>query len=520
MTVAEALRSRLARSPAAALLLGAVTVAGFQPFALFPLPLLTLALLLGQWQRAPSARRRIALGFAFGLGLFLAGVSWVYVSLHDFGAMPWPLAAFTTLLLCAYLALYPAVAGWAFGALPASFAVRACLILPGCWTILEWSRGWLFTGFPWLALGYSQIPASPLAGFAPLLGIHGVTFATVACAGSLAAIFHGGLAGRRRAAALAGGTLVLLLVAGWVLKQARWTVPTGEPVTVALLQGNIPQDLKWRPERLKTTLDTYLDRVSNTDARLIVLPETALPLFLKDVPPAYLLELTEHARRNGGDVLVGLPETHASQPGVYFNSVLSFGASPSQVYRKRHLVPFGEFVPLKAWLGEVVAALAIPLTDFSRGAPDQPPLQVAGQRVGVNICYEDAFGDEIIRQLPAATLLVNVSNVAWFGRSIAPWQHLQISQARALETGRAVLRATNTGMTAAIAADGTVVGMAVPFTGAVLRQTVQGFSGATPYVRWGDVPALGWAVAAVVLGIARRRRDGAGPPAASSRPSA
>jgi apolipoprotein N-acyltransferase len=219
-----------------------------------------------------------------------------------------------------------------------------------------------------------------------------------------------------------------------------------------------------------------------------VFPETALPLFLRDVPADYLASLADHARHNGGDVLIGVPERLPS--GEYYNTVISLGTSPPQFYRKTHLVPLGEFIPLRPILGWIVGVLAIPLQDFSRGSLDAQPLPVAGQRVAVDICYEDAFGEEIIRQLPQATILVNVSNVAWFGRSIAPEQHLQISQARALETGRYMLRATNTGMTAVVNERGRVVDVAPQFATATLTALVQGYAGATPYVRTGNAVIL------------------------------
>ncbi len=504
---------------AGAFALGAASVLGFAPFGWFPLPILALALLLGLWRRAGNPRRAAAVGFAFGLGLFVAGVSWVYVSLHEFGAMPAPLAAFATLLFCIYLAAFPAATGYCFMAAPGG-SVKLALLFPAAWTLAEWVRGWLFTGFPWLALGYSQVPVSPLAGYAPVLGIYGVTLAAAATAGLLAAaaspLSENDEGGRRSAE---GGKtrivsfllhpsaflLAVLWLGGWALQQVEWTAPEGAPVRVSLLQGNVPQDLKWRPERIGTTLEAYRQLARSSSSRLIILPETALPLFLDDVPGTYLGELKAHAAQNRGDILIGVPERLPG--GEYFNSVLSFGASPTQRYRKSHLVPFGEFIPLRPLLGAIVAVLSIPLQDFSRGAPDQQPVRVAGLRVAINVCYEDAFGEEIIRQLPAANVLANVSNVAWFGRSIAPQQHLQISQARALETGRYMLRATNTGMTAVIDQRGRVVRRAPEFTRAIVTHDVPGHTGQTPYVRWGNYAVLALCVAllAAAVGIGRLR---------------
>jgi apolipoprotein N-acyltransferase len=484
------------RSLVTAFLLGAVTVLAYAPFDLFPLPVVTLAGLFVLWQRSGRAGAAARAGFAYGLGLFLFGVSWVYVSLHNFGAMPMPLAALATLLFCVVLALLPALAGYLCARLPAPDIVKLTVAAPALWTLAEWTRGWIFTGFPWLAVGYSQVPWSPLSGYAPVLGVFGVSLATAATAGLLAALWLS----RPSSLILHPSSLILVAVwaTGFALKQVEWTRPVGEPVTVSLIQGNVAQDMKWRAEQLRATLDAYLELVSSAAGRLIVLPETALPLFLDQVPPDYLEALAARARNNRGDLLVGVPER--LQGGDYYNSVVSLGSSPAQTYRKAHLVPFGEFIPLRPVLGWVVGVLAIPLQDFARGAPDQRPLEVAGQRVAADICYEDAFGEEIIRQLPAATLLVNVSNVAWFGRSIAPRQHLQISQMRALETGRYMLRATNTGVTAVITPDGHVEASAPEFARAVLTREVRGFAGSTPFVAAGNYGAL--ALCAALVGIA------------------
>ena len=484
--------------------LGAVTVAGYAPFYLFPLPLLTFAALFLLWQRAPSARDAALLGFAFGLGWFGAGVSWVYISLNVFGAMPTPLAAAVTLLFCAHLALHPAIAGYLSRRFAIPLALNWIVFVPATFTLIEWLRGWEFTGFPWINPGYSQAPVSPLAGYAPVLGLHGITLLLFITAGTLCWLWLAKPWGNLRTVWPWPTALIVIWIAGAGLKTIAWTEATGTRVTVSLLQGNIDQDQKWREDQLRATLDTYLGMVRSSDARLIILPETALPLFLRDVPAAYLDALAEHARRNNGDVLIGVPERLPN--GDYYNSVVSVGSAKGQTYRKNHLVPFGEFIPLRPVLGELVSRLAIPLQDFSRGSIAQQPLAVAGEQVAINICYEDAFGEEIIRQLPQATLLVNVSNVAWFGRSVAPQQHLQIAQMRALETGRYMLRATNTGMTAVVNPQGIVEAVAAEFQPAVLTRTVAGMRGATPYVRWGNSAALLLCVIGIAIAFFTLRR--------------
>lgn len=452
---------------------GALAVPGFAPFQLFPATIVSLALLFYLWRLAASPRRAAWLGFGYGLGLFGGGIYWIHISLHQFGGMPWWMAAFCTFALCAFLALFPALVGALGKRLPCPDWAVVLL-----WAPLEWVRGWIFTGFPWLTVGYSQVPDSPLAGFMPVIGVYGVSLLVAVAARLLLDV---ALSSRRW---LASGALLVLALTGMLLKNVEWTVPDGAPVTVALLQGNVAQDLKWQPEEIQRTLDHYFQLVSASDARLTVLPETALPLLQQQLPPDYLAALAAHARSRGGDVLYGVVER---ENGAYYNSMLSVGDAAPQRYRKTHLVPFGEFIPLKGLFGWIYRDwLDIPLNDLARGGFAQQPLAVAGQRVAVNICYEDVFGEEIIRQLPAATLLVNASNDAWYGDSTAAYQHLQISQARALETGRMMLRATNTGATAIIDRDGRVLAALPHFRTRILQGEAQGYRGSTPYVRFGN----------------------------------
>ena len=485
----------------AAFLLGAATVLGFAPIALAPLPILCAAGLLWLWQGAATPRRAAALGFAFGLGLFLAGVSWVYISLHDFGAMPAPLAAVATLLFCAFLALYPALAGYLQARLAGPVAAKQLLLIPALWVLTEWLRDWVFTGFPWLTLGYSQA-ASPLGGYAPLSGVFGISWLVWLCAGLLLALARA-QGSKQRSKALAAFVFVLAL--GYGLGRVEWTQPHGAPLSVSLVQGNIAQELKWDAARFAATVQLYQNMTARSAARLTILPETAIPRFLDLVDPGVVQALATSARSHGGDLIVGVPLRDAS--GRYYNSALSLGASPTQRYDKIHLVPFGEFIP--PGFNWVLSILKIPLADFTRGSAAQAPLELAGQKVALNICYEDAFGEEIIRFLPEATLLVNISNVAWFGDSLAPHQHLQIAQLRALETGRTMLRATNTGMTAIIDHRGDIAAVLPPFTQGALTGSAQGRSGATPYVRWGNAPLV--LLALLVCGVFALRYGRAAP---------
>lgn len=472
---------------------GAIAVAAFGDWTLWPLPLFCLAFLFWACSRTTSPRIAFGLGFAWGCGFFLAGVSWVYVSLHTFGMMPMPLAALATLLFCLFLALFPAIAAWVQVRFATSAAVGLLCLAPAAWTLSEWLRGWIFTGFPWLAMGYAQV-GGPLEGFASLFGAYGISLLVGVLAGAMA------LLARRENARLAAVLIVLVSVLGLMCEQIAWTQAKPAPISVALLQGNIPQSLKFRPERYQSTLDTYDRLAARAQAKLIVLPEVAIPRLLSQVDPAYVAQLRAHALAQEGDMLVPVPVR--DERNVPYNAVLSIGSAPMQSYAKTHLVPFGEFVP--PGFGWIVHVLRIPMSDFGRGPVDQRPLNVAGEKVALNICYEDAFGEEIIRQLPEATLLVNVSNVAWFGDSLAPAQHLRIARMRALETQRYMLRATNTGVTAIIDERGQVKGRLANFTEGVLRGEAQGRTGATPYVRMGNWIALCAASSLLLIAFLRR----------------
>lgn len=490
-----------AQQAAAAFLLGASSVLGFAPLRIFPLAVLTLAALAWLWHAA-TPRRAAVLGFAFGAGCFLAGVSWVYVSMHDFGGMPAPLAALAAVLFCGYLALYPALAGSLFARLRRQRPGPDALLFAAAWTLAEWLRGWLLTGFPWLAFGYAQTPPSPLAGYAPLAGVYGVGFVAALVAALAGLTFAARRHAFRRTAALA---VTVLLAAGAGLSAIEWTRPSGRPLSVSLLQGNIEQSLKWQPERLQHSLETYLRLARSHPAQLIVLPETALPLMLDQLPRDYVAELRRAAGDGQGEVLLGIAAQDAQ--GHYYNSAVGFAADGVQAYRKSHLVPFGEFTPPAfSW---TLALLRIPMSNFTPGPAVQAPLLLSGQKVAVNICYEDVFGEEIIRALPEATLLVNLSNTAWFGDSLAQPQHLQIAQMRALETGRPMLRATNTGMTAVVGPRGRVERVLPPFGEGALLGEVSGYAGATPYVRWGNAAALLLVAIGLLAPLAASRRSAA-----------
>ena len=492
-------------------LLGALSVLGFAPFYLYPVSIASVAGLIYFWIHSKSAKQAAAYGFVYGLGLFCVGIYWIYISLHTFGGMPSIMAALSTLVLSAFLALFPAAVGALSKRISCNQQAMILIAVPIFWALSDWVRSWIFTGFPWLTLGYSQVPYSPLAGFMPIVGVYGVSFITALIASLIVACLTGFLSVKnivsrfwRKNTIVA---LILIIVSGELLKLIEWTTAKDQPISVSLLQGNIEQSLKWAPEIAEQTINQYLAMAEQSSAKIIVMPETALPVLYNELSSDVKTRLVTHAKQNQGNILVGMVE---SENGKYFNSVLNFGntriddpsvgTDKANTYRKSHLVPFGEFIPFKLAFGWIYRDLLnMPLSDLSRGNKYQLPMQVAGEKVAVNICYEDVFGEEIIRQLPQATLLVNVSNDAWYGTSYAADQHLQFSQARAIETGRMMLRATNTGATAIINQNGHVIAHSPHFIQTSLNGMAQGFTGTTPYVRWGNWPFILFSFSVIAL---------------------
>jgi apolipoprotein N-acyltransferase len=486
-------------SQVTSLLLGALCIFGFAPFYVFIIPILSLAGLFYLWQHTTSPKAAAELGLAFGLGFFIAGIYWIYISLHDIGGMPFWMAGLATILLCAFLALFPAIVGYL--AKRSGYPLAGATIL---WVLSEWVRSWIFTGFPWLAVGYSQAPFSPLAGYAPILGIFGAGLAVTMTASLLVLI------AQNRHRRLAFAAILAIWMIGGAASLVNWTIPIGKPIKVALIQGNIAQEMKWDESIAIQTVNQYLGMAKQAQAELVILPETALPLAIdlaqKDMAKDQLLAPFKNiAMQDHKAILVGAVSQKAD---TYFNTMLGISTLDAvQTYHKSHLVPFGEFIPLKSLIGWIYRDwLNMPLSDLSRGSHEQRPMLMAGQKIAVNICYEDVFGEEIIRQLPEATLLVNASNDAWYGRSNAAEQHLQFSQMRALETGRMVLRATNTGATAIISNKGDVLATVPQFTTVILNGTVQGYTGSTPFIRWGNWAIISLLFIALILLWTRKKK--------------
>lgn len=481
-----------------ALVAGALLPQAHAPFDHFWVAPLSYAVLFHLWGGLRPVQA-LSVGFAFGCAAFLAGVHWVYVSIHDYGLAHPLIASAITGLLVVFLGAYVALTGWIASRWFTNRGPVAWLaVFPAVTVLTEWCRNWVLSGFGWLTAGYSQTD-SWLMGYAPVGGVYLMTWAVLLSAGAVPALAFGRW--RLRTAAAAG--LVLLWGGGYFLGNLRWSEATGNVIPVALVQGAVPQELKWRPEQLPATLDLYRRLTEEAgDSRLIVWPEAAIPT-LYGQAAGYLGEIRDWAEARGSEVALGILRDDPGG-GTFQNTLVVLDEEPS-FYVKRHLVPYGEYFPVPGFVRRWLRLMSLPYTDAVPGDPGQPPLDIAGERVGVSICYEDLFGAEQRHYLPEATLLINVSNDAWFGDTVAPHQHLQIARVRAAEASRYLLRATNTGITAFIDPRGRVVARSPAFEPHVLRGAVQGFTGSTPYARWGDwLTVIGASL--VLLGCLFRRR--------------
>ncbi len=482
--------------------LGALTTTAFAPFGLSLVALLVLWPLLFV---CITSSPRAAAGhlFWFGLGLFLTGTYWIYISVVVFGDAPVWIALMLLFGLSLIMSLWLYLAGYLISTLAQGEPWQLIVAAPAVWVLVEWARGWVATGFPWLALGYAKID-SAYGGWAPVIGTYGVSFMVVLSAAAAVGVVM--VEGRQRLAAL--GIIVLPWLVGGALSFIDWTEEDGESVRVTLLQYGITQDQKWLPGNLKPTLDFYRDATRIARASDVVIwPEVAVPS-LTGSQQALIRQLEADAREGGQTIIFGIleDEMYRGERRVY-NSLVLLDGSERQVYRKRHLVPFGEYFPVPEKVRAWMKMMSLPHSDLAPGDDRQPLLRThQGVPLGAAICYEDAYSAEQRYALPEARLLVNVSNDAWFGDSIAPHQHLQIARMRSLEFGRPTLRATNTGISAFIGHRGELLRTGPQHGEATLTDTVQPRRGATPYASAGNYPVIIASVLVVIVLGSRGRR--------------
>jgi apolipoprotein N-acyltransferase len=488
-----------------ALIAGTLITLSLAPFDYWPLGILSLIALHGLLDNL-SPHQAAWRGWWYGVGLFGSGISWIYVSIHDYGAASGPLAGGLTGSFALALALMHAGLGYGYarwirplrGGRTAGFAAW--------WVLWEWVRLWLLTGFPWLYVGYAHLD-TPLAGWAPVVGIYGLGFIVALTAAALATAHHW----RRTLPALLASLICWAGGAG--LQRIDWTQPDGRPRQVALVQANIPQQLKWDREQYEATLHLYRNMSAPLweRAHIVIWPEAAITNFY-DNARDFLDDQADVARQRGSSLITGIPTLlrGADSDGdgdetTMRNSAAVLADGRTDFYHKRHLVPFGEYVPLESQLRGLIQFFDLPMSDFRAGPDRQPPLTAADVKFATSICYEVVYPD-IARAGADSTALLTLSNDAWFGRSIGPLQHLQMAQMRALENGRPMIRATGNGVTALVDAKGRITARIPQFERAVLLGSFQPMTGETPFMRFGTWPALAFcgAVLALLPGINRQ----------------
>ncbi len=489
---------------AAAFAAGSALNLAFAPFAWWPIGVLAPALLFALIRGLPP-RRAAWTGAAFGAGLFGCGTYWLYTCLHGFGLVPvWLTLVLMAALIAAMSSYCAALCYLANRFWLKPLATRDWLVLPVLWVLLEWLRGWALSGFPWLSLGYAFID-SPLAAWAPLLGVYGVTWAAVMAVVAVNVLLRMTMPASRRL--IAAAVLAALFLVPTIAARHDWTRAAGAAIAVAAVQGAVPQDQKWQADNRDATLARYANLTTQAwGARIIVWPEAALPVLANDIPN-YLRDLHAAGRAHGADFAIGLL-SFQPQTRQFHNGLLVLSSAGDGWYYKRHLVPFGEYFPVPAFVRSWMRLMSLRYDDISPGREDQPVLSASGQKLGLTICYEDAFGSQQLKILREATLLINVTNNAWYGDSTAPHQHLQISRMRALEAGRYLVRATNDGITAVIGPHGEIVARLPQFQEGVLHAEVRPMTGLTPYARFGNYPVVIGAGALLALAVWRRRRGG------------
>lgn len=475
---------------------GGLVPFSFEPFGFYFLIFVSLSTLFYLWYKTESAKESFISGYLFGLAMFGIGVSWLHISINLFGGMHIIGAWFFTFLLIAFISLYPALCGY----LAYQFFKKHYLfVLPAIWLITEWARGWILTGFPWLNIGTSQTD-SLLANFAAVIGDYGISFVICIIAISIVNLFIG----RLQTKIISSSFILLIFVASLLLENVNWTETNGQTLDVALVQGAIPQEIKWHPDLRDKTYDIYSGLSQPYwSSDLIIWPETAIPSYYHTASD--FIDKISETRKNGNAYFMSGIVNKDIATDKYFNSILLMDGS-HRFYNKHHLVPFGEYLPLKPMLDRFLRFLQIPMSDFSPGKFSNKILKTDKAIFGMSICYEDAYGTEIRQSLPDANILINVSNDAWFGDSFAPHQHLQIARMRAIENGRYLLRATNTGISAIIDNKGKVVAKSPQFKPHALNTEVELFNGTTPFSQYGNAFVLTISFISLLISFLLQRR--------------
>ena len=488
------------------LLAGCLITAALAPWDLWPAALLGCALHLALLRSCPP-RAALWRGWLFGAGLFGSGASWIYVSIHDYGYASAPLAAALTALLCAALGLLYAAPAWLYARFFRHRPGGALAAFPALWVLFEWLRSWLLTGFPWLYLGYAALDTWA-EGWAPVTGVFGISM-LFAFSGSCLyllcdALLRWRCLGNMRVPLACSIAVAALWLIGAQLRHIEWTAPTGaEPLGIAIIQPDIPQAVKWNRRAYDGILNRYAAMTEPLlGEELILWPEAAIPNYYQQAQD-FLAPLAARAAGQGSALVTGIPWRPLGGR-EYFNSIVALGAGRG-VYHKQRLVPFGEYLPLDAWLRGITDLFGLPMSAFSPGPPGQAPLQVRGLRLAPFICYEIVYPELVRAAARRADIMLTISNDSWFGASIGPLQHLQMARMRALENGRYLLRGTNNGVSAVIAPNGRIAAQAPRFQPATLSASAPPMQGQTPFARLGSTPPLILCTLLLALPLALRR---------------
>ncbi len=470
---------------AIALILGVFFSFAFAPYNLSSLAFLCPGLLLALWSRCQRSSQGFFLGWLFGFGLFAAGTPWIYTSIHDYGNTAAPIALLMTLIFALIMGSFYGLTGYLLKRLfPSPSLSQSAIAFPAIWVLLEWCRGWFLSGFPWLFIGYTQLN-TPLGQFAPMIGIYGVSFLALFSIGSL--YFIG-----KNLNARSLMPILLLMALGLstiILQPVRWTWPIGHRLSVSLIQGNISQNIKWDLNQTKNILETYetLTR-KNINHDIVIWSESAIPLPI-NLLPNYLNTIATMAKQFHSAVIIGAPKM-VQQNNQYYNGIFVLGEGEGSYY-KRHLVPFGEYLPFDKWLRGLINFFDIPMSSYIPGPKRQAPLEIKNVAIAPFLCYEIAYPELVLNATRNSQILLTLSDDSWFGHSNAAHQQLQMGQMRALETGNYFISATNDGVSAIVNSRGKIINQAPSHEQAILEGEIRVMGGTTPITRTGHNPILG-----------------------------
>ena len=478
-----------------ALLSGSLIPFSFSPFDLYFLSIFSLIAIFYLWSETETARESFLLGYLFGFAMFGIGVNWLHISIDLFGGVNLFFALFFTYTFIAFVSLYPALTGYIA---VKYFRSNFFIFTPILWVLFEWAKGWILTGFPWLNIGTSQTN-SILVNFAPIIGDYGVSFITCIFAVAIIKIFSC----YKKEKFLSAMLLIIISLTSLFLNKVNWTKHTGSFLNVTLVQASIPQEIKWQPGQDKISFNIYTElSESFWLSDLIIWPETAISSKYYQANN-FISKIEKKRQGKNAFFMTGIIKEDKDS-GEYFNSILLID-NKHHFYNKHHLVPFGEYLPFEKILYHPLRLFNIPISNFSSGKYDEKNFETSKGNFGMSICYEDAYGNEVRRSMPEANVLINVSNDAWFGNSMAPHQHLQIARMRAIENGRYFLRATNNGISAIIDNKGKIISRSPQFEKHILNSSVPLFTGASPFSKYGNIPLLTFFILLFFVNIIKRK---------------